>query len=155
MYSILFTLECNVQPKCIGTGTCELFLIARFWYVTLYIRKHVESGSYFSGIGMGLEFTWLNSGLFSQVRQPGNKRDEDWYAGCATWEIPFSCVFWGILRRMDQTESIISRVVQVCFCTNLAQTASNNTGTCWHRLQRVSPFRAARPQGCLPELLAV
>lgn len=62
LYSILCILECNVQPKCIGTGTCELFLIARLlWYVTLYIRKHVESGSYFSGIAIGLE---LNSGPF-------------------------------------------------------------------------------------------
>lgn len=66
-----------------------------------------------------------------------------------------SVVNGGILRRMDQTENIISRVVHVRLCTNLAQTASDNTGTCWHRLQRVSLFRAARPQGCLPELLAV
>ena len=66
-----------------------------------------------------------------------------------------SLVNGGILRRMDQTESIISRVVHVRLCTNLAQAPSNNTGTCWHRLQRVSLFRAARPQGCLPELLAV
>ena len=92
---------------------------------------------------MGLEFTWLNSGPFSQVRSPGNKRDEDWYAGCAKWETPFSCER-GYFEKNGSNKKYYLRSGP---CASLYKPGANSIKQHWHML---APFaKSLSFQSCM------
>lgn len=135
LYSILFILECNVQPKCIGTGTCELFLIARLimvcyivhsktcWIWILFfwnwygLRIHlVEFWPLFPG-PFPWQQTWWR--LVCWVRKMGNSFQlwtgvfwEEWIKQKVLSEEWSMCVFVQTWRKQHQTT--LAHVGTVC-----------------------------------------